>query len=420
MGTLTLDYAQPTAQLQRTTGVAFHRPVRVLHIVPSIASGGMERSLLRLVERSMQHERQVPGGLGLVHGICVLDRVMDDFIPHCPRDVRIWELGRQRPGRWRHWRKLRDVVKQFEPDVVHARSTGAWFDATVAVIGRPRVRLLLSFHGRTSLDPVGWRRQLIHRWATGRASAVLTVSEESARALQGMLDLPADKLFTIHNGVDTCRFAPAENECEVLETRRRLQLHPSADVAVCVANLLPIKGLDVLVRSWRQVHMADPLAALLVVGEGPLRQQLEQQCRESRCEKFIRFLGPREDVDALLRAADAFVLPSWYEGCSNAALEAMASGLPVIASDVGGMRELVTHNRSGWLIPPGRSEELSRTLLTVLLDRALRNRAGAAGRDLAVKHFGVDTWVARHASLYRQLAGLAPLRQPREATPCVE
>jgi hypothetical protein len=138
--------------------------------------------------------------------------------------------------------------------------------------------------------------------------------------------------------------------------------------------------------------------------------ELEELVRTSRCENLIRFLGSREDVPVLLRAADLFVLPSRYEGCSNATLEAMASGLPVLACDVGGMREIVTQNRTGWLVRPGDGEGLVHTLLGALLDRCVRHRVGTAGRDAAVKYFGVDTWVARHTALYRRLAGLRPLR----------
>jgi glycosyltransferase involved in cell wall biosynthesis len=382
----------------------------------------MERAMLRLIQRSSLHDKETPGGCGVIHGICALKSIEADLADQCPEDVPTWALnGGTRISQFNGWRKLRKVVREFEPDVVHARSKGTWFDATAAVMGLRQPRLLLSFHGRTSLDAPGLRRRLVDRWATSRSHSVLTVSEHSARALQEQLRIPADKLVTIHNGVDTTHYCPAETEAEILETRHLLHLHASADVAVCVANLLPIKSLDLLVRAWRQIHMADPLARLLIVGEGPLRQNLEDLVRQSRCANIIRFLGPREDVAAILRAADVFVLPSRYEGCSNATLEAMASGLPVVACDVGGMRELVAHNRTGWLVPPDRPDTLSQTLLTLLLDRSLRHRAGAAGRDAAMKHFGIDTWVARHAALYRRLAGVRPPRlTAREESPCAE
>jgi glycosyltransferase involved in cell wall biosynthesis len=394
----------------------------VLHLVPELSSGGMERALLRLIQRSLLHDRQVPNGSGVVHGVCVLNDIADDLRDACPQEVLTWTLKAHRSwSRPACWRQLRKIIGLFEPDVIHARSTGAWFDAASSTVGLKRTRLLLSFHGRATLDAPGLRRRLVDRWTTRRADAILTVSHESAGMLREELGIPGDKLTTIHNGVDTNLFCPAENETEIAGARHRLGVPPGADIVICVANLLPIKGLDMLVQGWRQVQMAHPLARLLLVGEGPQRADLEDLVRASRCGHVIRLLGTREDVPSLLRAADLFALPSRYEGCSNATLEAMASGLPVLACDVGGMREIVTPNRTGWLVRPGDSDGFVHTMLAALLDRCVRQRVGTAGRDAAVKHFGIDTWVARHAALYRRLAGLGPVRHiRREDAACAE
>lgn len=413
-------HTDPTPRLA-SPPPSIDRPVRVLHVVPELSSGGMERAMLRLIERTRLQDGETPGSSGMVHGICVLNDIEDDLRDACP-DVPTWKL-RARQGwiRYASWRKLRKVVREFEPDVVHARSTGSWFDAATSLAGSRRVKLLLSFHGRTHLNPPGLRRRMVDRWTTRRADSVMTVSHEAAGLLREELAIPGDKLTTIHNGVDTSLFVPAENHAEVTEIRRRLDLPIGADLVICVANLHPIKAVDSLVRCWRQVQMADPLARLLIVGDGPLRGELEGLVRTLRCGDFIRFLGTREDVSQLLRASDLFVLPSRYEGCSNATLEAMASGLPVLACDVGGMREIVTHNRTGWLVRPGHGEGMVDTLLAALLDRCVRNRVGTAGRDAAVKYFGIDTWVARHAALYRRLAGLRPAKRVRqEDTECAE
>ena len=398
------------------------RPARVLHVIPELSSGGMELAMMRLIRRSLLQDRESVSGSGVIHGVCVLREGGDHLREQCPREIPTWVLrDRRLLRRCRAWMDLRRVINSFQPDVIHARSTGTWFDAASAAAGRPRTRLLLSFHGRTTLEDPGLRRRMVDRWATGRAHAVLTVSRDAAGALHEELQVPADKLTTIHNGVDTSLFNPADSDVEVQLIRRRLKLETEADVAICVANLLPIKGIDVLVRAWRQVHMANPLARLLLVGQGPLYGELSELIRSSRCGPVIRLLGAREDIPDLLRAADVFVLPSRYEGCSNATLEAMASGLPVLACNVGGMPEIVSHNYTGWLVPAGSVESLANTLLAALLDRIVRNRTGSAGRDTAVKHFGIDTWVARHTALYRRLAGLAPHRcRAREDAECAE
>lgn len=416
-------FAHPEAMIKPAPPPdAAQRPVRVLHVIPELASGGMERAMLRLINRSLLQDRNAPGGSGIVHGVCVLNEIHDGFHGQCPRDIPTWVLrARRKWTRYACWRDLRKVIAAFEPDVVHARSTGAWFDAASALLDHRRARLLLSFHGLTTLDQSSLRRRLIDRWTAYRADSVLTVSHEAAGLLRESLAIPGDKLTTIHNGVDTNLFTPAENEIEVSAVRHRLGLPPGTDVVICVANLFPIKGLDVLIRAWRQVYMAHPLARLLMVGDGPLREELELLVRNSRCNNLIRFLGSRDDVPSLLRGADLFVLPSRYEGCSNATLEAMASGLPVLGCDVGGMREIIVHNRTGWLVRPGDGDGLVQTMLAALLDRCVRHRVGTAARDAAVKYFGVDTWVARHAALYRRLAGLGPLRRTREEnTECAE
>lgn len=421
---MSTTYAQPDTVATLSAGPpATDRPVRVLHVIPELSSGGMERALLRLIQRSLLHDRQSPGGSGVVHGVCVLNDIHDDLRGQCPQDVPTWALQAQRKWtRYTCWRQMRNIIAAFEPDVVHARTTGAWFDAASSLVGiKRRVRLLLSYHGRTTLTEPTLRRRIIDSWSTRRADSVLTVSHEAADLLRESLAIPGDKLTTIHNGVDTSLFTPADSEDDILSLRHRLHVQPGADLAVCVANLWPIKGLDVLIRAWRQVQMAHPLAKLLLVGEGPLRGELEELARRSRCSEAIHFLGAREDIPALLRACDLFVLPSRYEGCSNATLEAMACGLPIVGCDVGGMREIVTHNRTGWLVRPGDGEGLVQILLAALLDRCVRNRVGTAARDAAVKNFGIDTWVARHVALYRRLAGLRPVRVVRqEGSECVE
>lgn len=402
--------------------VAEQEPIRVLHIVPELSSGGMERAMLRLIRRSLLQDRCTPGGSGIEHAICVLREVQEDLRSQCPLEVPTYVLGASGSmlSRYRTWRRLRRIVQQFRADVVHARSTGTWFDATAAVAGLLHVRLLLSFHGLTSTDAPSRARQALNRWTVQRSDGLLAVCHQAANTLRTRLTVPTDKLHVILNGVDTHLFCPSESEGEVAALRRRLRIDLNADVAICIANLVPIKGLELLLRAWRRVCMADPLARLLLVGEGPMRGELDQLVRAARCGAFVQFLGPREDVPLLLRASDLFALPSRYEACSNATLEAMASGLPVVAFDVGGMCELVQPHHTGWLIPAFDEDSLSRNILTALLDRSLRQRLGHAARDVAVRKFGIDTWVARYYALYRRLAGRPAAKQTMEDEPCAE
>jgi glycosyltransferase involved in cell wall biosynthesis len=384
-------------------------PVRVLHVLPSLFGGGMEHATTRLIAGpGKPHDRRGPAEW-IAHGLCLLGGGEPALLARCRSMAPTWVLGSGNNGRrplgCRSWWRLRQIIRHFRPDVVHARTTGVWVDAVMATVGCRWTRLLLSFHGREHLRPLTWRRRWLSRWTTGRADAVLSVSREAARMMQREWGVHEHKMLIVPNGVDVDRFRPADNPDQVGRCRSAIGLQANDRVVICVANLHPIKGIDVLLRAWRQVAMVEPGARLLIVGDGPLRAELEGLASDLRCGNTVRFLGTRSDVADLLRAADLFVLPSRSEGCNNALLEAMATGLAVVASDAGGTAEIVTPNRTGWLVPPENPGRLAETILAALLDTPARQRVGQAARAFVVRHFALDAWIRRYALLYRQLAG---------------
>ncbi len=398
---------------------ALRRSIRVLHVIPSLYGGGMERGLVALVTR-----RALPAGRAtertIEHGVCVLRSGDEDLVSQCGSTAATWTLGAHGDrGASRDWGcalRLRRVVRRFRPDVVHARSTGVWLDSAAATIGFRGVRLLLAFHGRTDLAPAPWRHRLRNRWAARLSDAVLSVSEHAAGMMRTEWGVPRNRIVVIPDGVDTERFRPARSPQEALLARRQLGLPDATFVAVAVANLVPIKAIDALIRAWRLVILRNPRVVLLVVGDGPLRRDLERLTDTLRCHGHVRFLGRREDVPDVLRAADLFVLSSLYEGTSNAVQEAMATGLPVVATDVGGMRELLTHERTGWLVEAGSPEAMAERILRVIADEPARRRAGDAARADAERRFAFDTWVDRYTALYQRLAS-APEVSPSPSRP---
>jgi len=393
----------PALQLAEETA-----PVRVLHVLPALVSGGMEWATVRLIRAFARRRGQDTRTDATAHGICVLQDGDDQLLAECRALAPTWVLDDQPRGAktGRRWmcRPLREVIGVFGPDVVHARSTGIWFDAAAAMLGRNSPRLLLSFHGHTELSPLRWRRRMINRWATRRADAVLAVSREAARMMHREWGVPEHKLYTVPNGVDIRRFHPVDGAEPLRRVRDELDLAPGCHVVVCVANLLPIKAINVLLEAWRKVSMVDPNARLLLAGDGPLREELTLLAQRLRCGRTVRFLGSRPDVPALLQAADLFVLPSRYEGSSNAALEAMATAVPVVAFDVGGMRELIEPNRTGWLVPADQPHRFAETIVAALLDAPGRRRVGQAARKTIAEHYTTERWVDRYASVYHQIA----------------
>jgi glycosyltransferase involved in cell wall biosynthesis len=363
----------------------------------------MERVTLEIIRAS------TPAGVAgdeyrITHGVCILRDANDRLLAQCKSLATTWVLGLRRTRDHGCWRRLRQVVSDFAPDVVEALSTGTWIDTVRATRGRKRPRLVLSFHGQTSLAPIGWWRRWLNRRAAARADVVLSVSKEAAGRLCQEWGLPADKVRTIPNGVDVRRFRPPADMDERLRVRGKLNVPATGPLAICVANLVPIKAIDVLLDGWRGVVASQPSACLLIVGQGPMREQLLQLAEQLQLGTAVRFLGDRDDVPALLRAADLFVLSSRYEACSMATLEAMASGLPVVSTAAGGNGELVIPGKTGWLVEADRADLLSDAVVAALADESVRQRYGQAALATALDRHTLEGCARQYAMLYRSLA----------------
>lgn len=384
------------------------RPARVLHVVTELTGGGMEWSLLRLLGGlSRQSHRRGRDTWGL-HGVCVLRDGEERMLDQCRALASTWVLGSpdfgDQTGRRVLWGRIAKIVDLFAPDVVHARATGTWFDTAAASPRGQGPRLMLSFHGFTDLAPLSWRRKFANTWATRRADALLTVSKDSARMLHRCWKVPARKIHTIPNGVDTELFRPPKDVSERTAIRDRMGLIGDGPVVVCLANLVKIKQIDVLLSVWPTIVAAHRTARLALIGDGPLRAELTALTRRLGCVASVRFLGRRHDVHDLLRAADLLVIPSQYEASSNAVLEGMATGLPIVAFNVGGLGEQIIPGETGWLLAPDSPADMATTIIEALGSGRTREEYGQAARRVAIERHSLRMWIDRYESLYADLA----------------
>jgi sugar transferase (PEP-CTERM/EpsH1 system associated) len=353
--------------------------------------GGLEHVAVRLVNYLVPLAEQAvvtPAGSGPLG-------------EHVPAGVAVFPLGeRHRPDRWNALRMAR-LFRKLRPDIVHTRNWTC-IDAIIGarLAGVPVV--IHGEHGRDAADPEGRnpRRKQIRRILAPFVTEFVTVSRDLARWLVEEVRVPARKVRTIYNGVDTERYARGDRAA----ARHALGIPGDWAVAGTVGRLDPVKDQAGLIRAFAQTRTEK--SALVIAGDGPSRQQLEAVVKELAVGHRVRLLGERSDVPTLLRALDVFVLPSLGEGISNAILEAMATGLPVIATRVGGNGELVSDGMTGRLVEPRCPEALAEAL-TAYFENPARARAhGAAGRERAVDEFGLERMLAGYAALYRQYATL--------------
>ncbi len=234
-----------------------------------------------------------------------------------------------------------------------------------------------------------------------RADAVVALTG-SMRAELAALGIPDARLHVIPNGVDAAHHHPATAE-ERAAARARLGLDPEALVVLFVGRLTAVKGPDLLLDAWADLAAASagPSAILLVAGDGPLAASLAGRARGIAAGR-VRFLGAVADPAPLYRAADVLALPSRSEGLSNTLLEAMGSGLAIVATDVGGNREVIRQGETGRLVPP-EARPLAAALAEVLGDPALRAAMGEAAATAARQLYDLRAIAQRYDELYRSL-----------------
>lgn len=374
----------------------------ILHVMDSLSNGGLENGVLNLIKHMDAEQFE--------HSICTV-RALGVNAERLPADrVQLLHLVKREGSRFQLL-ELRRAIREIRPDVVHSKNWGA-IEAVVAARLTRSCAVVHSEHGLESSAAVHelWRRVAFRRLAFELADRVLCVSRQLRDLYSRLTRFPAHRMTVIHNGVDSRRFCPDPEARARL--RRELGIPESEFCIGCVGNLLPVKDHATLLRALERSGQAVRGWHMLVAGEGPERPKLATLAREvSRCGVRISFLGASDRIPELLNAFDVYVLPSVNEGLSNSLLEAMATGLPVIASDVGGNPEVVHDGISGLLFAAGGVDELSDHLLKLYARTRLREELGDAARRRVREEFSIESMVQNYKHLYRSLLPAAPTAQ---------
>lgn len=293
--------------------------------------------------------------------------------------------------------RLATLFRQLKPDVIHTHDIKPMlYAAPAARLARLRPLIHTKHYG--TVPQLSQRQVMLGNLAGRLVDAFVCVSKDGARQTikEG---LSAERVRVIHNGIDLARFP---------------SLGPNPDgPVVTVARLSPEKDVANLLRAASMVAPRCPDFCLVVAGNGPCRADLEQLRDELGLRKIVEFLGEVRDVPALLARSRLFVLASRTEGISLTLLEAMASGLPVVATRVGGNPEVVVDGETGRLVPACNPAALAEAILAGLSDAEAGRRMGLLGRRRAEEYFDIRRMVASYESLYREALSS---RRPRKST----
>ncbi len=265
--------------------------------------------------------------------------------------------------------------------------------------GGRRRPVIVSSVRASNLRNRGWQYRLARRTAP-LADAFTPVSRQTLEFAARAEGVAAERATVIPNGIE---FAEWESLPDAAEARAKLQLPHDAFVVCTLSRLHEQKGMEFLLEAARKVAEQVPLATFLVAGYGPLRERLEEQARRLGVDSRVRFLGYRKDTALILAASDVFALPSLWEGMSNAVLEAMAAGRPVVATGVDGAMDQVLPGETGLLVPPSDADALARALLDLALDPRKAQEMGIKGRERVRREFSLGRMTDAYIELYARL-----------------
>lgn len=290
---------------------------------------------------------------------------------------------------------LADWFREIRPDIVHVHS-GAWLKAARAAVKADVPAVVHTFHGLEGDEP--WYDRHLLSWAARYTDAVIAVSTPLADFIVDRVGVRAETLHVVPNGIDARTFSPGPRSGTV---RQRFGLTDDRVVIGHVGRFAPVKNHIMLLDSFRRARDRSPQLFLALVGDGPLRDAIESSAADLGISQHVGFVGQTMDVAAACRDFDIFVLPSHLEGTSISLLEAMATGLAVVATAVGGTPDLLgTDGDTGMLVPPGQPDRLADALAALAADPALRARLGARARERVLVLYAEDAMLDRHEAIY--------------------
>ncbi|HEY5870000.1 MAG TPA: glycosyltransferase [Candidatus Tectomicrobia bacterium] len=366
--------------------------MKLLHVVPSFGIGGMEKVICAFIKHTTPAYQ---------HSILALDN--NTQAGRWLQDEQVRFLNFEKPAqRRRFFRALAAALRQARPDLL---MTYTWGATDAIWLGRlAGIRHIVHNEHGFNVDESRatlWTRDVIRLLVYRLASKVIVVSHELQTLLQRKYLLTADRVIRIPNGIDTSYYAPDPEEQR--RVRKSLGFTDAHIVVGFSGRLDPIKNFDLLLHIFASCTRKNPHVKLLIVGDGPEKQRLETWCYAKRVHKSVVFAGQQENVLPYLRAMDVFLLTSLREQMPMTILEAMAVGVPVIASRVGEIPHMIDDRVNGFVHSLNDPVETFVQPLLSLFSPAYRKRIGAAARQKIVESFQQETMVQRYQAMIEGL-----------------
>lgn len=364
-------------------------PLRILHITHSLNIGGLERVVVDLAKGFKKNGHFV--------SICCLDGKEPLGEEAEKAGVKVFSLNKKSGIRWGLPFRIARMIKEEGINVVHTHNeAGLIYGAAAAILAKVP-NIVHTEHGK---EPNYYNKrilQLAERFLLKKVKHVVVVSVDLKNKMASSTKINKDKILVIPNGIDIKSF-----QCPELGEIKRKELGISSDNFVIgnIARMVPLKNHKFLIAIFKELLKDFPKLKLVLVGDGLLKRELEIYSEANGLSNSVMFLGERKDIAELLSAFDLFILPSLTEGVSITLLEAMASGIPIVASKVGGNPEIIENERTGLLIPLSENIRWIETIKSLIKNENRRRDISKRAKNFVTEQFSIETMVENYEEIY--------------------
>jgi len=365
---------------------------KLMQITHDLAIGGLQQVVVNIC-RSINREKFD------VSVLCL--RALGEFVPEVEKlGVRVFYLPQKEKGTdYFSFLKVARILRQEQIDVIHTHNTQPFVDGTLGALLSGVKTIVHTDHARDFPDKI--RYMVAEHLMSYFAYRVIGVSEHTTANLVHYEKISPRKIMTIENGLDGSRF---QIEIDRPAKRKELGIKGSGPIIGLGVRLTEQKGITYLLQAMPEIIKAVPDVTLVIAGDGTLKNKLRHEAETLGIKEHILFLGSRLDVPQLLKLFDIYVLPSLWEGLPMVLLEAMAARCPIVATDVGGVSNMITDGKNGILVEPENPRRLANEIVTLLTNSELRQRLVENGARKFNADFTADRMTKKYEKLYQRMA----------------
>jgi sugar transferase (PEP-CTERM/EpsH1 system associated) len=373
----------------------------ILHLLYKLTFGGTERVIVNLVNSSSRNIRNY---------ICSFCDYNKTFMKELNRSEKVvFSIGKQEGNDFSIPFKIASFCRHHDVDIIHSLGWATYAEGLFAAgVSGKKCKFIHSFRGKTIEDTINIPKRRIHaqHFFSNFCDAIITPSEESRKEYSQLINIDPEKIRVIYNGVDIDRFQ-IDSSYSLKEKRKEFGLKKEDIIIGSAARFDPVKNIDALVRAFARLPEGIlEKCKLLLLGDGPELSCVQNTAKDLGVKEKVLFAGMRSDIPQCLSLVDIYVQPSKFEGVPNAVLEAMAAGLPVIATKVGGVPEIIEDGRTGILVAVDDKRSLTQSIEFLIENSDKRREMGSLGRKRVTSLFSIEKMVSEYEKLYEEIMQL--------------